>query len=459
MCRAQEKTMKIAENSQAYAATLPSLARARFGSYLILPFHVEESGFRADWADRCLTPRDVNTVDLNEIARSMMSRDGRMSIGSCWLIPRDVLLREMEAPAAGELKLSVETEAGSRPFSLTDSWLYVFHSQVAFLAIGVVFDSIETLADIVNIGGVSSRAAFRWEDGAGSHAFALDAWIETLAAKGGLRPFFSSKSNPFLDVFTDTLAVVPQRFPDLDVMRQAAYNLHLMIPFDNPVTENSEEDLHFIYARIGEISRSYRWACCVTSQTLAYLVADPDLDLDRQMEIRGRAGLPLVMLALYEKYTCLHYTDIIAGTDLRHLERIRELKREMLEFQAYGTLSPANLSRWDNIRQIYSALLEAADIPRAVEDVDHKINILAEHQRELEARRTELLTNLITAFGIVSILASVLTVIQILTGGNTAVWIALVLTVVLILTAFLLALHRRRSGSSNAKSLEKRRWR
>ena len=64
-------------------------------------------------------------------------------------VPRDILLREMTdgSPAAEQPLQYVETDAVRRRFSLTDSWLYVFHSCVAFLALGTLFDEIETLAD------------------------------------------------------------------------------------------------------------------------------------------------------------------------------------------------------------------------------------------------------------------------------------------------------------------------
>ena len=438
--------MKIIENSDSYYAMLPSLNQARFGSYLILPFQFEEGGFHEAWANETLTPRDVTTVDMNEIARSMMSRNGRISIGSCWLIPRDVLLSEMTDGALGAegFSLYVETDEGRRAFSLTDSWLYVFHSHVAFLALGILFDDIRTLADIVSPGYVNSRAVFSYEDESGPHPFAFEDWTETLTARLGLHEFFSSKGSPFREAFTHTLALVPERFPDLDVMKQATFNLHLMTPFSEPVADSSEEDVRFVYAAIDEKLMSYRWGVCVTSQTISYIVADAKMDLDTEMQTQARAGLPVIMLALYEKYTCLHYTDVIAATDLQHLRLIQKLKMEMLEFQAYGTLAPANLSRWHNIKHIYSALLEVNGIPEAIADVDHKVRILSEHQRELESQRTELLTNLITAFGIISILASVLTIIQILRGGSIAVWASMILTVVFIFLVFLLAIFRRR---------------
>ncbi len=438
--------MKITENNASYSKILPYLEQARFGSYIIFPFQYEDEEIRTDWIDQNFLPRDVTTADIQEIVRSMMNRDGHIRIGSCWMIPQDVLLREMSdgSAAAAPCALYIESDNSRRRFSLTDSWLYVFRSHVAFLAIGILFDEIETLADILNPGSIDSRAAFRREDESGLHPFAMEDWIERLTDKIGLRRFFSSRNNPFLDVFTYTLAVVPERFPDMDAMKQATFNLHLMIPFGNPITDNSEEDLRFVYARIGEVSRTYRWAACVTSESVSYITADAEMDLAAQMQTRARAGLPIAMFALYEKYTCLHYTEMIAATDLAHLKRIRQLKMEMLEFQAYGTIAPANLSRWHNIRQIYHALLEANDIPAAIEDVDHKINILSEHQRALESRRSELVMNLITIFGIVSILASVLSIIDILHGGENAIRLSLILTTLIMVLVFLLALFRKK---------------
>ena len=74
-----------------------------------------------------------------------------MRVGSCWLIPRGVLLREIARIPENPRSFHVSGAETDRTFSLTDSWLYMFHSQVAFFALGIVFDEIETLADIVNL--------------------------------------------------------------------------------------------------------------------------------------------------------------------------------------------------------------------------------------------------------------------------------------------------------------------
>ena len=54
------------------------------------------------------------------------------------------------------------------------------------------------------------------------------------------------------------------------------------------------------------------------------------------------------------------------------------------------------------------------------------------------------MANIITAFGIVSILASVLSIIEILQGGITILWMSTVLTLLAIFMIFLIAVFRRR---------------
>ena len=104
--------------------------------------------------------------------------------------------------------------------------------------------------------------------------------------------------------------------------------------------------------------------------------------------------------------------------------KIKELKELMLNFQAFGTVTPANLSRWHNVKQIYTNLLEVNDIPAAIEDISTKLNILTAHQEAVEHARSETIINLITIFGIVSILASVLSIVQILADGDLLIWVS-----------------------------------
>lgn len=80
------------------------------------------------------------------------------------------------------------------------------------------------------------------------------------------------------------------------------------------------------------------------------------------------------------------------------------------------------------MKQIYAYLLEVNDINTAIQDISTKVNILAEHQQENERARSETVINIITVFGIVSILASVLSIVQILSGGDLLIWASTILT-------------------------------
>ena len=111
----------------------------------------------------------------------------------------------------------------------------------------------------------------------------------------------------------------------------------------------------------------------------------------------------------------------------------------MLKFKAYGTVNVAEFSRWYNVKKVYANLLEVNDIHEAIDEVEYKLNILIESQKEQEKERSDRVMNIITLFGIVSILASVLSIVQILSDGNPAIWIStalttVVLTLVMVLT-------------------------
>ena len=130
--------------------------------------------------------------------------------------------------------------------------------------------------------------------------------------------------------------------------------------------------------------------------------------------------------------------------DKGQIRHLKALKKLMLQFQAFGTVTPANLSRWHNVKQIYAYLLEVNDIPAAIQDISSKLNILTEHQQEIERARSETVINIITIFGIVSILASVLSIVQILSGGDALIWISTILTTVALVLVTAVAVRLRK---------------
>lgn len=381
-------------------------------------------------------------MDLNENIKAMLSPGDETAAGTGYIISRDALTAQM---ISGEDRDAVKDfrvvdKSGEFTFELSDSWLYVFRTRVAFLCLNLSFNKIETLQAICNPGWAYNPAEFFWNDPMGeSHPFSVEKWLSDFLSPLGIQKFFDGESSYLLDAYTYIFTVVPQWFENLEQMRKPVFNLHKMMPLDIESEDEAEEDIRYVYAARNQEKDAYRWGCCVTSQTISYIVADEAMDFEAERRAQASDGLPVVLLALYEKYTCLRFAELTR----MNKGKIKELKELMLNFQAFGTVTPANLSRWHNVKQIYANLLEVNDIPAAIEDISTKLNIFTAHQEAVEHARSETIINLITIFGIVSILASVLSIVQILADGDLLIWVSTILTTIMLALVTALAIIRR----------------
>jgi len=416
--------------------------RMKFGSYLVLPLKFDAEDPRLKLPERECTPFRLNTADLNENVKRMLNEKGHQSIGSAYRIPKEQL-EEALCAGASPSHFKVSNEGVGHSFELLDSYLYIFHTQVAFLCLAISFSAMETLHFICNPGFAQSTASFLWLDTqGGEHPFCLERALEQLCGRWGLRKFYDG--SPMLpEIYAYILALTDQRFDTLDELQKITFNLHKMQNLDNPLEDDSEADLRYVFAAKNNLARNYRWGCCVASQTISYAVADPSMDLIREMETQGTDGLPIVMLALFARYTCLRFTDLIALPQTLNSRSIRTLKQQMLRFQAFGTVSPANLSRWNNVKQIYGYLLEVCDTTNAVQDISFKVDILNEQQQELQNRRSSRVLNLVTIFGAVGIVTSIQSIVQLLTNADQFMWTITLLTVAVMCLCFGLALRKK----------------
>ena len=164
------------------------------------------------------------------------------------------------------------------------------------------------------------------------------------------------------------------------------------------------------------------------------------MDMDGEMAQQAENGLPVVMLALYQKYTCIRFKELISISDQKKTRRIKALKRKLLEFQAYGTVTPANISRWNNVRRTYRYLLDSNAVGEAVSDISVTLNLLAEQQKEIETAKTDAIMGLITLFSIVSIPTSIIGLVDVLMGGNSMNVITAVVSLVSIVFVIILML-------------------
>ena len=416
------------------------LARARFGSFLIIPFRMPKA--ESDhW--RLSELGEFSPIETSDISEAI-KRSLRRGVMERWTISDVTLLDRFFPHAQGKVSLAVGCGGTDLPFRLGPSYIYTFMTGVVFFCLGIEYEDIRVLEAVTNLGFSENRATYCWADGAGVHPFSLADKLTELMALCGAEPFFPD-SDLFLESFIFDLAVVPERFRYLKSLKALTFNLHQLLPLGVSMTDESEEDVCWAYSVKDQESGTYRWGCCVTSQTVNYVFANPALDLEAAFLSQAEDGLPLVLLALYQEYSCLYFTELLASADKRDLRGLRTLNRRMLEFRAYGTVHPAHISRWYNVRQIYSYLMKINGVEEAVGDIRDKLGILEEHRKERESGVSEAVMGLITIFGIVSILASLLTIAQILSGGSATYWILTVIaTLVIALVAAIAVVWRKR---------------
>lgn len=433
-----------------------ALAQARLGTFLVIPLKYGPGGVDEQWLAQTASkqPRRLPTMDLTETVKELLDPHAPAHVGVRWEFSRETLIRTLfDGEADGCCRFYVlenpQAEDKTCMFDFHSAYLYVFHTQMALLCVGIRYTNIDTLLRICNPGFSENSADYRFEDSQGRlHPFRLDRQLAAFCAGAGLEAFFPGSPSLLLDANTFNLAVVPRRFRDLETMRCVTFNLHRVVPLDCDIDDESEDDVRYVYSVRNQMLNSYRWGCCVSSQTLSYVVADEHMDLDGELLTHAEDGLPLLAIALYEKYTCLRFTQLITAKEAKGGKRgryLRRLKQMMLEFQAYGTVAPANVSRWYNVKLIYQYTVETNGIPDAIGDIQNKLDILVERQREEEDARNNTVAWVLTLFGIVSILEAILSAHQILAaGGLIEAFVAVISSLVMILMILVLLLVERK---------------
>lgn len=410
------------------------------GSLLVMPMLSEgDLGALLDASE----PWSVDTPDLSIGVREMFGADGTL-LTACRRVRAAEFNRLLFGPRADSTILV--NGAPENTLDLGDLIVYVFRTGVAFACAALTCARIELLADISHPGYAEGDARYRF---AGEpEDFPLETRIEDVLESLGLRSFYG-RGSLFLEAFVYISALVPARFPTLEEIRDRTFRLHKMAAMDQPVADLSEEDVSYVYAAMDQTLGSYRWGCCISTTTISYVSADPEMDFAAELESQIRDGLPLAVLALYEKYTCLHFGRVLSRnmSAKNNRRQVRELKRRMLEFKAYGTVGEAMISRWHNVRMIYAHLLDCFGVERSIQELSDKLEILSDAQKETEEARTNALMTGITIFGIISILDSLLSIYEVIVNGNTAEWLMLrvsVAVIALLFMGFLLLVRGRR---------------
>lgn len=269
-----------------------------------------------------------------------------------------------------------------------------------------------------------------------------------------------AQSDVFRESYWLNVAFVETRFESLDTLQRLTYNAHRYIPIGTDFSDSSEHDIKYVSGARDVKQSDYGWGGCISSQSISYVYGQaPKIkqdDTKKTSEVftyekiwnRAENDLLLTIIALFQKYACIKINDMlykeVKQGDHKE-ETIRAMKRKVLRVCAYETFTPSQISRWNNVCETYSFLLEINGVNEYLKDIQNKVNLLDEEldrvnaEREKEAadrereaaererasaERENKIVNIIALFGAFSIIASVLTIIDFIKGSPIDMGIA-----------------------------------
>lgn len=231
------------------------------------------------------------------------------------------------------------------------------------------------------------------------------------------------------DAYRLNSAYSPIRFASAEETQQVVYNEHRIINLNCQFSDPSEHDVQYFSGAKDVDDWKYGWGCAVTSQEVSYIYAPGRLESEITDTLADHANddLLLLMLALYQKYESMSINEQI-HTRYSNLNRtkksIYELKQEAMSLIAYETLAPSQISRWNNVCEIYKATLELTGVDETIAEVKDKIEMLTAEQDRRDSKRDTAISTVITVFGLVSIIAAILQTVDYLDSRSPVMWVS-----------------------------------
>lgn len=220
------------------------------------------------------------------------------------------------------------------------------------------------------------------------------------------------------------------RYDELATLDRTTFNAHKLIRLGEDFNDASEKDIAYTYGARDTENRTYRWGCCISSQSISFVYGPSNANYDpAQGTSRTPAGqmsvgdilmtteddLLLTVLALYQKSTCALLNQTIYSR-MREQQgsrkAIQQIKSEVLRFKAYDTITPSQISRWNNVCETYRYLLELNGVPEAFADISDNIALINEEKERIDAQRQSFFGTMIAVFGLVSIVAATLQIVD-----------------------------------------------
>lgn len=414
------------------------------GLYIILPLRYQGS-FQSIAIDKKDTEFPKLTFDSSDFTEllSVKCRNGnfvkRFSINS--------RLKETVEAWNGEITASKE-------YQLDDLQFFIFNNGIAFITIYLSYQNkdVDKMYQFINPGYVQDKS----ED----INRIQDSLLNSLEEKvfgciqeklGVTLSWFTQdeKSKRYIikEAYRLNIASLPNRFEDNEIPKRIAYNGHRLVDLTRDFRDASEEDVEYATGAKDVDDEHYGWGCAITSQEISYAYGPgPWKTKPRDKKglwERSEDDLLLTMIVMYQKYTCMIFNEKIhqrftsEDRRLKGEASLRDLKREALEFISYGTLAPSQISRWNNVCETYRSLQKQNGVNEALEEISQKITLLNEEQDRIDGDRESRVSMIITAFGLISIIAAALQTLDYISTGSSLMITGFVVTSVVMILFFL----------------------
>lgn len=414
------------------------------GLYIILPLRYQGSfkSITVDEKDADLLKLTFDSSDFTELL-SVKCRNGnfvkRFSVNS--------KLKETIEAWNGEVGTSKEYQLG-------DLQLFIFNNGIAFITIYLLYQNkdVDKIYQFINPGYVQDRSR--------DMNLVQDALLKSLEVKifrtiqkklGVTLSWFTQdkESQKYIikEAYRLNIASLPERFVDNEIPKRIAYNEHRLVDLTRDFRDVSEEDVEYATGAKDVDDEHYGWACAVTSQEISYAYGPGPGKMGprdkKGLLERAEEDLLLTMIVMYQKYTCMIFNEKIHQSFTSEEDRLkkevslRELKRAALEFVSYGTLVPSQISRWNNVCEIYRSLQKQNGVNEALEEISQKIILLNEEQDRIDGERESRVSKIITLFGLVSIIAAALQTLDYISTGSPLMIAGFIVTSVAMILFFL----------------------
>lgn len=414
------------------------------GLYIILPLRYQGSfqSITVDKEDPELPELTFDTSDFTELL-SVKCRNGnfvkRVSVNS-------------------KLQETIEAWNGkaetSKKYQIDDLQFFIFNNGIAFITVYLSYKNkdVNQIYKFIDPGYV--------QESNDKEKSVQDVLLEALEEKVfglvqkkmkiTLSWFIQDKgSRKYIikEAYRLNIASLPKRFENNEIPKRIAYNGHRLVDVTRDFEDVSEMDVEYVTGAKDVEDEHYGWACAITSQEISYAYGPGQGKTEPRdkngLRERSEDDLLLTMIVMYQKYTCMIFNEKIHQrftSEERRLKgeaSLRDLKREALEFISYGTLAPSQISRWNNVCETYRSLQKQNGVNEALEEISQKITLLNEEQDRIDGERESRVSMIITAFGLISIIAAALQTLDYISTGNPLMIAGFLVTCVAMILFFL----------------------